>query len=344
LLVLENNLISYKFNNNGCLVSIFDKEVQKEILEENQLGNLLTLYDDHPNDWDAWDIDKFYEDAIIEHASVTSKNSLSVGAVRSSLQFSFSVGNSQICQNISLDYNSKRLDFVTQVDWHEKHRMLRVSFPVNIRSEHATFDIQYGYVKRPTHRNTSWDYARFEVVGHRYADLSDNNYGVALLNNCKYGYKVYDNILDLNLLRSPNYPDPDADQGKHSFTYSLLPHTGDLIHSNVIAEAAILNQGLQVFNGYTCNDIKIPWQLTGDGVVLEVVKKAEKENSIIIRLVERKGCNSKCNLQFTQTNIELIETDLMEWNEFHSLGQGTSFDLSFKPFEIRTFKLKNIEE
>lgn len=342
-LILENNLIRYSFNDNGCLVSIFDKEVQKEILEENQLGNLLTLYDDHPNDWDAWDIDKFYEEAIIEYAKVSSKNSLTVGAVRSSIKFSYSVGDSQISQNIYLDNNSKLLNFETNVDWHEKHRMLRVSFPVDIRSEQATFDIQYGYVKRPTHRNTSWDYARFEVVGHRYADLSDNDYGVALLNDCKYGYKVYDNILDLNLLRSPNYPDPDADQGQHAFTYSLLPHTGDLIHSNVIAEAALLNQGVQVINGFNSNTIEIPWQLTGEGVVLEVVKKAEKENCLIIRLVERKGCHSRCNLQFSHGKVELIETDMMEWEEINIIGQGNSFDLSFKPFEIKTFKLKNYE-
>ncbi len=138
--------------------------------------------------------------------------------------------------------HSKRLDFETKVDWKEKHKMLRVHFPVNVRAEQATFDIQYGHVKRNTHRNTSWDKAKFEVVGHKYADLSDHDYGVALVNNCKYGYMIHNNILDLNLLRSPNNPDPDADQGQHQFTYSILPHNQNFIQSDVIAESSILNQ------------------------------------------------------------------------------------------------------
>ena len=124
---------------------------------------------------------------------------------------------SRIQQNIFLGLQSKRLDFNTTVDWHEDHKMLRVSFAVNVFSDLASFEIQFGHVQRNTHRNTSWDMAKFEVVGHRYADLSDNQYGVALLNDSKYGYKIHDNIIDLNLLRSPTVPDPTADRGHHEF-------------------------------------------------------------------------------------------------------------------------------
>ena len=129
-----------------------------------------------------------------------------MGSVVQQLEFSYTIGNSVIKQTISLHPKSKRIDFETTVDWKEKHKMLRVHFPVDVMAERASFDIQYGYVKRNTHRNTSWDKAKFEVVGHKYADLSDHDYGVALLNDCKYGYMVHDNLLDLNLLRSPSNP------------------------------------------------------------------------------------------------------------------------------------------
>ena len=153
--------------------------------------------------------------------------------------------------------------------------MLRVHFPVSVRAEQASFDIQYGYVKRNTHRNTSWDKAKFEVVGHKYADLSDHDNGVALLNDCKYGYMVHDNLLDLNLLRSPTNPDPDADKGSHSFTYSLFPHKDSLIHSDVINEASCLNQEPILFDGVS-GKVKIPVKLNGQGLELSVSKKSRE--------------------------------------------------------------------
>ena len=175
--------------------------------------------------------------------------------------------------------------------------MLRVHFPVTVMSEQATFDIQYGYVKRNSHRNTSWDKAKFEVVGHKYADLSDHDYGVALLNDCKYGYMVHDNLLDLNLLRSPSNPDPDADMGKHEFTYSLLPHKHDLIRSAVILESTCLNQGPIMLEGVS-SILNIPIQLSGEGLELSVLKKAEKEDCWIVRIVETNGRNSRGTLHF----------------------------------------------
>ena len=205
-------------------------------------GNIFSLYEDIPNNWDAWDIDFFYRDALVEIASAKNIKIVSDGDVLTQLEVQLTIGDSTIEQIISLGNNSKRLDFQTKVEWNESHKMLRVHFPVNVVSDQATFDIQYGYVKRNTHRNTSWDKAKFEVVGHKYADLSDHDYGVALMNDCKYGYMVLDNILDLNLLRSPSNPDPDADLGKHEFVYSFMPHKNDLIRSNVIKESTCLNQ------------------------------------------------------------------------------------------------------
>ena len=148
-------------------------------------------------------MDFFYREAIIENAKATKIKYSTKGSVVKKLMFGYSIGKSEIEQTVILNSFSKRLDFLTEVDWKESHKML-AHFPVNVRTEQASFDIQYGFVKRNTHRNTSWDKAKFEVVGHKYADLSDYDNGIALLNDCKYGYMVHDNILDLNLLRLPS--------------------------------------------------------------------------------------------------------------------------------------------
>jgi len=332
-LVLENDLICYRFDNNGSLISAFDKETEMEILDG--VGNVLSLYEDRPNDWDAWDIDFFYRDALIETATSQRSEFGSKGDVLQELRFTLSIGNSQMKQTVSLNSNSKRLDFNTMVNWKEKHKMLRVHFPVSIISDQASFDIQYGYVKRNTHRNTSWDRAKFEVAGHKYGDLSDHDYGVALLNDCKYGYMIHDNILDLNLLRSPNNPDPDADIGEHGFTYSFFPHQYDLIRSDVIRESTCLNQKPIMFEGVESN-IEMPIRLEGDGLELAVLKKAEKEDELILRIVETVGRKSNGCLFLKGV---LFESDLMEWKQIgKKMHVDKSIKLTLKPFEIKTFR------
>ena len=333
-LSLENNLVRYEFDEKGALISAYDKELEKEFMAG--LGNVLSLYEDRPNNWDAWDVDFFYREALIETAEMTHASSHSKGSVLQQLKFEFKIGNSSIQQLVSLNPLSKRLDFLTNVDWYENHKMLRVHFPVSVRAEQASFDIQYGYVKRNTHRNTSWDKAKFEVVGHKYADLSDHDYGVALLNDCKYGYMVHDNLLDLNLLRSPTNPDPDADKGSHSFTYSFFPHKGSLIHSDVIDEASCLNQEPILFDGVS-EKVKIPVKLNGQGLELSVLKKAEKEDAWIIRIIETHGRVSSGSIEL---GGEIAECDLMEWKELSKREMVSgSFKIKLNPFEIKTFKL-----
>ena len=333
-LSLENNLVRYEFDEKGALISAYDKELEKEFIAG--LGNVLSLYEDRPNNWDAWDVDFFYREALIETAEMTHASSHSKGSVLQQLKFEFKIGNSSIQQLVSLNPLSKRLDFLTNVDWYENHKMLRVHFPVSVRAEQASFDIQYGYVKRNTHRNTSWDKAKFEVVGHKYADLSDHDNGVALLNDCKYGYMVHDNLLDLNLLRSPTNPDPDADKGSHSFTYSLFPHKDSLIHSDVINEASCLNQEPILFDGVS-GKVKIPVKLDGQGLELSVLKKAEKEDAWIIRIIETHGRVSSGSIEL---GGEIAECDLMEWKELSKREMvNGSFKIKLNPFEIKTFKL-----
>lgn len=335
-LVLENDRIRYGFDTEGRLAACHDKELQRDILPSGQMGNILTLYEDRPNDWDAWDVDLFYESVPVETARITAVEPLPSGPVRQGIRLCFQIGQSEIVQEVYLGRHGKRLDFETAVAWREKHRMLRVAFPVDVLTDRASFDIQYGYVTRPTHRNTLWDIARFEVVGHRYADLSGHDFGAALLNDGKYGYKVVGNTLDLNLLRSPNYPDPEADQGEHRFTYSFLPHAGDLVHSDVVPQAAQLNQGLVVLDGCSAGKRAFPIHLTGDGVSLEVVKKAEKESCLILRLVETLGRHSTARLETDWPKAHLVETDLMEWRD--GPRHPLPVTVHLKPFEIRTYK------
>ena len=336
-LVLENNFIRYEFAENGEILKAFDKESNKEVMNK---GNIFSLYVDRPSNWDAWDIDIYYENELVENAKPVTAEKIISGSVRDALKFELEIGVSKITQKVYLPKNSRRLDFETEVDWQEVHKMLRVSFDTKIKSSEATFDIQYGYVKRNTHRNTSWDVAKFEVAAHKYIDISDHGYGVALLNDCKYGHKVLESTLDLNLLRSSTNPDPDADKfEKHEITYSVYPHEGSLIESDVIHQAEMLNNKPTIFADKTFDSAKIPCHIENtSGVTLEVIKKAEKEDVLIIRLVERFGKDSSITLGF-DNSVKLTETNLMEWEDGETISVDKNIELTLKPFEIRTYKV-----
>ena len=218
--------------------------------------------------------------------------------------------------------------------------MLRTAFPVNVQTDSATFDIQYGYVRRPTHRNTSWDMARFEVAGQKYVDLSSHDRGIALINNCKYGHKVHENVLDMNLLRSPTYPDADADLGCHEFSYCLFLHKHDFVQSGVIEEALQFNQPPLLYPGKATAALQPPVRVNGKGVGLEVLKRAEKENCWVFRLVERHGRSGIAQIELLEPETLLRETNLMEWEDMGEL-LTSPLTLKFKPFEIRTFKIRS---
>jgi alpha-mannosidase len=256
------------------------------------------------------------------------------------MKFTFKTDCSTIEQTVVLRPNSTRLDFVTHVDWHEQRVMMRTAFPVNVQSDYATFDIQYAFVKRPTHDNTSWEEAKFETCGQRYADLSQDDYGVALLNDCKYGYRVKGNVLDLNLLRSPKNPDYNADQGEHTFIYSFFPHVGNHLEGCVPDEAAVLNRDPYLAEGYTNDKAEPPCTVESDSVNMEVVKKAEKDDSTIPRLVETAGRHATAVLKLSNPKAKVSVTNLIEWEKGPSLPvENGCVNLSLKPFEILTLRL-----
>lgn len=339
-LVLENNEVRYEFASNGWLISAFDKEAEREIMLPGQLGNQLKLYEDRPVDWDAWDIDIYYEKQLLQIGEAWQYEYFE-GEACNELVFSYSIGESTVEQVISLPAKGKRLDVNHEVEWEERHKMLRLSFEVDVFSESASFDIQSGYVKRPTHRNTSWDFARFESVGHRYADLSEPDYGVALLNNCKYGYKIHNNTLDINLLRSPTNPDPFADRGVHNFMVSLLPHTGNLVNSDVFVHATNLNAAPLCVNGFPLSETVFPISTSEYcGIRIDAIKKQENGKGIVIRLVEERGVRTKARFKLQSSIAKAWETNLMEKEPNKLDINQQEIALNFKPFEIKTIVLE----
>lgn len=338
-LVLENDLVRYEFDGDLHIVSAYDKTADVEFITERAPGNLLSLFDDHPSAYDAWDVEEYSYDMQLDTPHVKTV-SLVNGSVRSTITASFKLGKSTFTQKIKLEAGSKRLDFETTADWKESHRLCRVAFPVTVRSDNASFEIQYGTISRATHDNTKWQYAQFESCAQRYADLSDNGFGVALLNDCKYGYRVKGSVLSMSLLRAPTTPDPYADKGIQHFTYSILPHEGTLADSDeVTTNAAILNQGVERFEGYAATERAVlPVTFDGEGVELAVIKKAEYSEDIIVRLVERRGNHAFGILRTAFKNAKItpcLATELADTGD--SLAAPACIKL--RPFEIATFRI-----
>ena len=248
-LVLENDRVKYEIDPKTLrVVRALDKDCGRAFITPERPGNAISLYEDRPSCFDAWDVEEYALDMPVGAPEVLSAEPFA-GPVRSGLRATFRIGSSVFRQEIRLDAGSKRLDFVTETDdWKESHKWLRAAFPVDVTADDARFEIQYGTVARPTHDNTKWQYAQFESCAHRYADLSDPDFGVALLNDCKYGYRAKGSELSISLLRASTEPDPIADRGAHRFTYAILPHERDLAHTDeVVAAAAELNQGVERF-------------------------------------------------------------------------------------------------
>lgn len=339
-LVLENDLVRYEFEADGTIARAVDKQSGRSILQPGQSGNVLTLYEDRPNNWDAWDVDLFYEGSAIESARAVRAEPLPDGPVRRGLRFELAIGSSEIVQTAILEEGSRQLTFDTRVSWRERHGMLRVAFPINVHADGATFDIQYGFIRRPAHRNTLWDIARFESVAHRYVDLSEPTHGVAVLNDGKYGHKVLDSTIDLNLLRSPTYPDPDADRGEHRFVYALYPHGGDLEDSDTIERAAALNMGVLVFPGALAPNKRARVWVEGAGLSMEALKKAEKDPSLVVRIVETRGRESRGTLHAPGARYVITEVNLLEWEDGPAATLSGSMEIVLRPFEIRTYRLR----
>ncbi|MBM7585599.1 alpha-mannosidase [Bacillus pakistanensis] len=331
---LETPFYTILWNENGQITRLFDKQAGREVLSQNEIGNVLQVFEDKPLAHDAWDIDIFYQEKMEEVRELESIELVENGPVRAVLRLKWSYRDSSLEQDVMVYADHRRIDFESTIDWHEQRKLLKVCFPVDIRSTEATFDIQYGNVKRPTHWNTSWDMARFETVGHQWADLSETGYGVSLLNDCKYGYDIKDHYMRLSLIKSAIHPDPQADQGHHVFTYSLFPHEGDWKEAGTVEEAWFLNNPITVAWGAFPLENHSWLEVDGDHVIIDAIKQEENGEGIVIRLHEYKGKRGNVHLKLAMPFEKWVETDLMEkpiGNE-----QMGSIELSLKPYEIKT--------
>ncbi len=361
---LENGFFRLELDENGEIRSCVDKRVPggREVFRAGQPGNALLAFDDRPRDFDAWDIDATYERTVYypERAEIAIEET---GPVRATLRVRRRLRSSTIEQRISVYRSVPRIDIATEIDWHEQHLLLKAAFPFDLRATHARYEIQYGSIERPTHRNTSWDQARFEVVGHRWADISEGGYGVSLLNDGKYGHDANGATLRLSLLRSPTWPDPTADQGRHEFTYSLLPHLGDWRDGGTVQQAYALNRPMLVRSlaGMAGGGDTATWLFAAEpeGVVLEAIKRADDGDGVIVRVYDAYGTRQQARVRSSKPLRAVEECDLLErplrdgdspayaawlaspvashdapeWDE-----QGWSFTL--RPFEVRTFRVQ----
>lgn len=334
---MENALLRVTWDTDGLLTSLWDKEAGREVLAEGRRANVLQLHEDSPNAFDAWDVDLTYLDNVVDITDLESIEVVERGPLRGAVRFVRRFGRSSISQTMSLCTGSRCLRFDNEVDWHERHRFLKVAFPVAVRSTRATYEIQHGHVERPTVANTSWDVARFEVSAHRWADLSEHGYGVALLNDSKYGYDIRGDVMRLSLLRGPGYPDPEADRGLHRFAYALLPHPGDLRERGaVVAEAEALNLPLDVVRG-TATECRVV-SVDRPGVSVEAVKKADREHAVVVRVCEVWGSRGPVTVSTDMALTSVSRTDLLERDQEQLSLDGAAVTVDLRPFELVTLK------
>ncbi|MEM7736041.1 MAG: glycoside hydrolase family 38 C-terminal domain-containing protein [Deinococcota bacterium] len=341
--ILENTLICANINALGEVTSLFDKRLNCEMLSAT--GNHFQVFEDRSEPFDAWDINIYYEDRHWTFANEAQVSVLEQGPLRASLHVRRQYRNSSLEQVISLDVGSSRLDFATKVDWHEQHQLLKVAFPTTLQSPEATYHIQWGTVARPTHRNTSWDMARFEVPAHYWADLSQADAGISLLNDCKYGYDVLASTLRLTLIKSATHPDPDADQGMHVFTYSLLSHEGDW-RTCTQPHGYQLNHPVRVMNHsaelVNANAQSLPplIQVDAANIIVETIKQAEDGRGLIVRLYDGHGITSKVTLKSAFELVEVSRCDMLENIQETLAHDAHSIVLGINPYEIVTLRLE----
>lgn len=345
----ETNQYRLEFNSEGEITRWLDKDADRELLLPGTKANELQLFHDKPLYWDAWDIDPRFEAQRADQVKLVKKELVSQGKTADVLRFEWRLNRSTISQDIILYHHKKRVDFKTRVQWNEDHKLLKVSFPVDIVANKATYEIPFGALERPTHNNTSWEQAQYEVCGHRWADLSEGGYGVSLLNDCKYGYDIKGSTIRLSLLRAPKWPDASADQGKHEFTYSLYPHRMDWRGAKVVRKAAELNHPviavrIPAGNNAITSQPSLPSEQSmitfkGCSVILDTIKTAESGTGTILRLYESSGSRGSVTIRLPNLLTRVYTINLLEEvMEPLSVNNGI-LSLEFKPFEIKSVLL-----
>uniref|UniRef100_A0A8C9PYQ0 alpha-mannosidase n=1 Tax=Spermophilus dauricus TaxID=99837 RepID=A0A8C9PYQ0_SPEDA len=345
---LDNGIIRVSLDPTGRLTSLVLVASGREAIAEGALGNQFVLFDDVPLYWDAWDVMDYHLET--RKPVLGQPGTLAVGSeggLRGSAWFLLQISpNSRLSQEVVLDVGCPYVRFHTEVHWNEAHKFLKVEFPARVRSPQATYEIQFGHLQRPTHYNTSWDWARFEVWAHRWMDLSEHGFGLALLNDSKYGASVQGSVLSLSLLRAPKAPDTTADMGRHEFTYALMPHKGSFQDAGVIPAAYNLNFPLLALPapGPAPAATWSAFSLSSPAVVLETVKQAEtnpQSCTLVLRLYEAHGSHVDCWLHTSLPVQEAVLCDFLERQDpaGHLPLQDARLKLTFSPFQVRSLLL-----
>jgi alpha-mannosidase len=351
---LENEFIRVRVDpQTGCMTSLFDKLSGTESLapaetdtggpKDRTCGNLLQTFVDKPKQWDAWNIDADFEKQHWDLDKADEVKLIESGPLRAVIEVKNHFQDSTFVRDIILYAGVPRVDVKMQTEWHEKHILLKVAFPVSAHSDHAAYEIPFGSVERPTTRNTPAEQAQFEVPAQRWADISDATHGFSLLNDSKYGYDAKGNVLRLSLLRSPEWPDPHADEGHHEFTYSLYPHFGSWKQAFTIQRGYELNYKLLSMQVEGHEGTLVPehsfLEVTNANVIVSALKKAEDDNALILRFYEWAGKESDAQFQIPPGAQSAAETDLMERPIGSASLQNNGLTLHTKPYEIKSIKV-----
>ncbi len=340
---LENRFLRVELDENGLLTSIFDKENDRELLRTPN-GNLLSVFQDKPIHESAWNLElnirKKYWDLTKADSIEVAENTDTQGCIRIARSFN----RSKIVQELRLNDTDRFVQFDTFADWQETEKTLKAAFDLNIRSTRATYEIAHGSIERPTHTNTSYDQAKFENCAHKWVDLSEGDYGVSLLNDCKYGHDIENSLLRITLLRSPNCPDRTSDKGEHEFSYRLYPHAGTWQQAETVVNANIFNTPLRCAILHKNTRKTLPSecsfiQLDRKNLVLDAVKTAEDGRGLILRVYEAHGTRGKAEMKLGFDFKSVTECNLCEEDEQAVACSENGFAFRFKPNEVKTFRV-----
>lgn len=339
---IETPFYSVKFDDKAQIIELYDKECDRQVFKPGTIGNELRVYEDKPCSFSCWNIDSFYVEKSYPVDDLVKMEWTENGSVRATLEVERKFVDSVIKQKIHFYADSRRIDFDTYVDWKMSEHLMKAHFPVDIHTDEATFDIQFGNVKRKIHQNTSWDVARFESCAHKWMDMSEGGYGVSLLNDCKYGHSALDGVMSLTLLKSGTEPNKTADQEEHFFTYALYPHAESWQNGGTVKEAFNLNVPAIAVEGMAKKNRYSFAKVLQDNVVLESIKLAEDSDGIIIRCYEIENKRTKVDITFGESFTSVEEDNLMEEKEATQdvVLDENGIHFTIRPYEVKTFRLR----
>jgi alpha-mannosidase len=332
--VLENAHLTATLTAGGAIASLVHRATGRESLSAP--ANRLELYEDRPVAWDAWDVDPFHLETRADCAPAGGIAAVREDRLRVEVDFERPVGaRSRLRQTVRLDAGARRLEVHTVAEWHEDHRFLKAAFPLAVHADEVTYETAFGVARRPTHYSTRHDLARFEVCGHRFADLGEHGFGVALLSDCKYGWSAYGDTLRLSLLRAPKTPDEQADMGEHRFAYALVPHAGGWQDAGIVRQARAFGAPLRWGPGGAAPG---PWAWVEDapGVVLDTVKRAEDGDALVLRLYEAHGGRARARVRLGLPFTGARRSNLLEDDLGPVEVDGDAIVIDVRPWQIVT--------